>query len=381
MLRILTNKNLRIMAIYYIGMGIATSMASPLIPSYVIDVGLSMSRLGLAASISALLTAIFLPTLGYIGDRYSRKAALLSAVTFRLLALSLFAFTSDPFTILVGYMINEFGFLIYLPIARSIISDAAGREAMGRAYGELITIISLIEVIFPTISGQLYNLIGDYNTMFKGIFLLALFSTPILFFLEDRGGRLEISFKHIFRFTSIEKRIYIPAVVESVSWRIWIFLLYLVPKEVLALGPDYLGFAYTVQSMVWFMSQYISGYLVDRIGAKKVYIISDSLGIPIALIYTLYLNPITFLVSTGLFGLSISLWIPAFTRMIYEASTESTRAVTYSKVDSLRYLFSTPMSYVGGYLYDNIHHALPFIVGILLIGTDLLLEYEMFPDV
>ncbi len=369
------------MAIYYIGMGIATSMASPLIPSFVVDVGLSMSQLGFAASISAFLTAILLPTLGYLGDRYSRKTILLLTVSIRLMALSLFAFMKDPLMILIGYMLNEFGFLIYLPIARAIISDAAGRENVGRAYGELITIISLIEVIFPTISGQLYNFIGDYNTLFKGIFLLALFSTPILALLEDRGGKTNISFKEIFRFTSIERRIFIPAILESVSWRIWIFLLYLVPKDVLGLGPDYLGLAYTVQSTAWFLSQYISGYLVDKIGAKKVYILSDSLGIPIAIIYIKFLNPFTFLISTGLFGLSISLWIPAYTRMIFEASSEATRAVTYSKVDSLRYLFSTPTSYIGGYLYDNILNILPFTVGIALITIDLALEYKMFPDI
>ena len=369
------------MASYYIIMGIAASMASPLIPSYVVDLGLSMSELGLAASFSALFTSILLPTVGYIGDKYSRKYALLFAVFFRLSALAVFAFSENPLIVMMGYALNEFGFLIYLPIARAIISDATGEEGMGKAYGELISIVSLIEIIFPTLSGQIYNIVGDYNLMFKGIFLLALVATPILLFLEDSKRKFHLRFKDIFKLTDMEKRIYIPATLESVSWRIWIFLLYLVPKQALGLGPDFLGFAYTVQSIAWFTSQYISGYLVDRVGSKKIYILSDALGIPIALIYTFYLTPITFLASTALFGLSISLWIPAFTRMVFEASTEETRAITYAKVDSLRYLFSTPGSTVGGFLYDNIWTGLPFIIGITLISTDLVLEYKLFPDV
>jgi len=369
------------MAIYYIIMGIAASMASPLIPSYVVDVGLSMSELGLAASFSALFTAILLPTVGYIGDKYSRKYALLFAVFFRLSALGMFAFSNNPIIVMMGYALNEFGFLIYLPIARAIISDATGEQGMGKAYGELISIVSLIEIVFPTLSGQIYNLVRDYNFMFKGIFVLAVVATPILLLLEDSRRRFQLRFKDIFKLTSMEKRIYIPATLESVSWRIWIFLLYLVPKQTLGLGPDFLGFAYTIQSIAWFTSQYISGYLVDRVGAKKIYILSDSLGIPIALIYTFYLTPFTFLASTALFGLSISLWIPAFTRMVFEASTEETRAITYAKVDSLRYLFSTPGSVVGGYLYDNVWTGLPFLIGITLISSDLVLEYKLFPDV
>lgn len=369
------------MAIYYILMGIATSMASPLIPSYVVDLGLSMSELGLAASFSALSTAILLPTVGYIGDKYSRKYALIFTVFFRLSALAIFAFSESPLIVLIGYALNEFGFLIYLPIARAIISDATGEKGMGKAYGELISIVSLIEIVFPTISGQIYNILGDYGLMFKGIFLLALFATPTLLFLEDSKRSFHLKFKDIFKLTDIEKRIYIPATLESVSWRIWIFLLYLVPKHSLGLGPDFLGFAYTLQSIAWFTSQYVSGYLVDRIGSKKIYILSDALGIPIALIYTFYLTPITFLASTALFGLSISLWIPAFTRMVFEASTEETRAITYAKVDSLRYLFSTPGSTIGGFLYDNVWAGLPFIVGLTLILTDVVLEYKLFPDI
>lgn len=370
-----------IMAIYYIIMGIAASLATPLIPSYVVDVGLTMSDLGLAASYSALATAILLPTIGYIGDKYSRKYALLTAVFFRLSALAIFALVDDPLMIMIGYALNEFGFLVYLPIARAIISEAAGEKGMGRAYGELISIVSLIEIIFPTVSGQIYLIIRDYSLMFKGIFIMALIATPVLLFLEDDGEKFRYRFKDIFSLTKTEKRIYIPATLESVSWRIWIFLLYLVPKERMGLGPDFLGYAYTIQSLTWFLTQYISGYLVDRVGAKKIYILSDAIGIPIALLYTLYLTPLTFMISTGLFGLSISLWIPAFTRMIYEASTEETRAITYAKVDSLRYLFSTPGSLIGGQLYDNLWIGLPFLLGIALISADLYLEYKLFPDV
>ena len=67
--------------------------------------------------------------------------------------------------------------------------------------------------------------------------------------------------------------------------------------------------------------------------------------------------------------------------MIFEASTEKTRSITYAKVDSLRYLFSTPASSIGGFLYDNIFFGAPFILGILLISTDLYLENRLFPDV
>ena len=87
------------------------------------------------------------------------------------------------------------------------------------------------------------------------------------------------------------------------------------------------------------------------------------------------------MISTGLFGLSISLWIPSFTRMVFEASTEETRAITYAKVDSLRYLFGTPASVIGGNLYDLVWTGLPFMIGVLMISVNLGIEYKMFPDI
>ena len=369
------------MAIYYLLMSTATALMAPLIPSYVVDVGLDMGSLGLAASLSALSTALLLPTMGYIADRFSRKTALLATVSIRLSAFILFATYEDPLLALTAYALYEFGFILYLPIARAIVAEAAGPENMGRAYGELITIVSLCEIVFPVVSGQIYNFVGDYMTMFRWIAALAIGSTPILLFLRDSRGYPTLKYRNIFRLSRMEKRIFIPAILESVSWRVWIFLLYVTPKDVLGLGPDVLGLAYTLQSMVWFLTQYISGILVDRIGAKKLYILSDSIGIPIALIYAYMLTPYTFILATSLFGLSISLWIPAFNRMIYEASTEETIAITYSKVDSMRYLFSTPMAYIGGWMYESIWIGAPFIVGIALIAADVILEYRMFPDV
>jgi len=379
--KILTSKNLKIMAVFYLVAGIAMGSAAPLIPSLVIDAEISFTELGLASSVTAFLAGISLPVLGYLGDKYGKKRMLILAMGVRLAALAIFSFTLDKNLILLGYLLNELGFILYLPIARAIVSDAAGREDIGKAYGELITIVSLTEVVMPIVSGQLYNIVRDYNLMFTWIFILTLASLPILFLLDDspRGDSIQVI--KVYRLNSREKRIFLPAVLEAVSWRVWIFLLYTVPKDRLGVGPDFLGIAYTAQSSAWLLTQYISGLLTDRLGAKKIYILSDSIMIPMTILYIFYLNQLTVIVNAALFGLSISLWIPAFTKIVYEASDEETRALTYSKVESLRQLASTPAGQVGGFLYDSVSYAAPFALGLGMIVSTIILEYKLFPDV
>ncbi len=381
MLRITRNKNLRVMAIFYLVMGLVMGFAAPLIPSLVIDVGLTFTELGGASSLAALLAGLGLPVLGYLGDKYGKKKMLILATGIRISALAIFAATMDRELILLAYMLNELGFILYLPFARAVVSEAAGKEEMGRAYGELITIVSFTEVVAPLISGQIYRFVQDYNAMFLPLFLASVGATPILLLLDEVKAEKPIHPREILRLSKMERRVYIPAILEAVAWRVWIFLLYTAPKDRLGIGPDFIGIAYTAQSGAWFLTQYVAGHLTDRVGAKKMYIVSDSLMIPMALLYIFYMSEATVLINAALFGLSISLWIPAFNRVVFEASTQETRALTYSKVDSFRYLASTPAAQIGGMMYEGLDPASPFILGIALVAIDIYLEYRLFPDV
>ncbi len=381
MLKILTSRNLKIMAVFYLAAGIAMGAAAPLIPSIVIDVGLTFTELGLASSLTAFIAGITLPVMGYLGDRYGKKKMLLLAMAIRISALAIFASTLEKTWIWLAYLLNELGFILYLPIARAVVSEAAGREEMGKAYGELITIVSLTEVVVPILSGQIYKVVGSYNLMFTGILGITLAATPILLFLEDTEAGEAISPRRVLRLSREELRIFAPAILEAVAWRVWIFLLYTVPKDVLDVGPDFLGIAYTAQSGTWFLTQYISGWLTDRVGAKKMYILSDAVMIPMTLLYIFHISELTVIINAALFGLGISLWIPAFTRVIFEASSEETRALTYSKVESFRQIASTPAAHLGGNLYDNVDPVAPFALGLGLIIATIYLEYKLFPDV
>jgi len=215
LLRITRNRNLRVMAIFYLVMGLVMGFASPLIPSLVIDVGLSFTELGGASSLAALLAGLGLPILGYLGDKYGKKKMLILATGIRISALAIFAATMDRELILLAYMLNELGFILYLPFARAVVSEAAGKEEMGRAYGELITIVSFTEVVAPLISGQIYRFVENYNAMFLPLFLASVASTPILLLLDEVKAEKPIHPREILRLTRMERRVYIPAILEA----------------------------------------------------------------------------------------------------------------------------------------------------------------------
>ena len=72
-----------------------------------------------------------------------------------------------------------------------------------------------------------------------------------------------------------------------------------------------------------------------------------------------------------LVGISFSLWIPAYNVMIANYSSQEKRGKAYSKMNIFRTALAIPAPQVGGYLYDAISFATPFLLSILLMAVNI----------
>ncbi len=122
-----------------------------------------------------------------------------------------------------------------------------------------------------------------------------------------------------------------------------------------------------------------SGILADRIGRKPLIIASRTLSSVSTLGYTFSENFTHMCITRGLGGIGSGLggamWGPmggpVWQALVADLTPPSERAKIMGFIGTIGSIVSTPASWVGGYMYENISPALPFRVSFILdmIGT------------
>nr|HPO08894.1 MFS transporter [bacterium] len=99
------------------------------------EVGLTDVQLGLVASAFMWVYAGFGWIAGMVGDRFSRKAVILSRFFFWSIITVLFAFSREYWQLVTLRAVEGFGEAFYFPAAMSMISSYHGKETRSRAMG------------------------------------------------------------------------------------------------------------------------------------------------------------------------------------------------------------------------------------------------------
>jgi len=126
-----------------------------------------------------------------------------------------------------------------------------------------------------------------------------------------------------------------------------------------------------VMSGTLFTTAFVSGKVIDRIGSIKGLCLSEGLGILTALSLTMIPSKIFAVIPQILVGISFSLWIPAYNVMVANHSSQEKRGKAYSKMNVFRTSIAIPAPQVGGYLYDNVSFASPFLLSIMLMAVNI----------
>lgn len=374
--------NLFLLTIYMVIASIAMSIVSPLIPNYILDSGYDMSILGLTSTISSLISALLLPFAGYFADTLGRRKVAIFTLTLRAFGTFMFYLGNTLFHIITAQVLIDLGFILSMPALRSMVGGAGDVRKVGAAFGSVMSIVSLIYTIFPSIGGLIYVYL-DYSSTFliaSIIFLPALFPLALYEDVEIKKEGVRFDLKRILLPKKTELSVLIPFVLERISWGLWIFILNAIPNDLYGLGPEYLGLALSIQNSSWFISQYIFGRITDKVKPKYIYMFSNFVGIPMILLMLFVKDTRILLLTWALFGVSIASWIPSFNKLVFKITDIETRATTYGRIDSLRNLLGFPTPYIGGLMYVNIGLYAPLYTGMGLIAILMAIAYKLLPD-
>ncbi len=173
---------------------LGNSMLIPILPKMKSELGVSQFKISLVISVFSIAAAISIPVLGYLSDRFSRKAVIIPALILYgcggLLAGAAAAWFSNSYTwILAGRIIQGIGAAGTAPIAMALTGDLFKGGEQSKVLGLVEASNGFGKVISPII-GSLLALMFWYAAFFAfPIFCLISILLTIFFIKEKKAAK------------------------------------------------------------------------------------------------------------------------------------------------------------------------------------------------
>ena len=369
-------RNIVALAVFAFFRGTGVSIFMVLFPLYMVDLGYQVADIGTIATLSSIPCIVLLPLVGILIDRVGRKPiATLTGLTL-ILALFIPAFTNLYAFLALAYAFYFFSFIAGQPSRSALLADSI-EEELGAAFAKTFIPFHVARAIVPFFAGYLAEIYGYSPIFLYSTFFTATGTIFFAFYSVEPAKRKRENASLIDELKSsliIEKnllKIYLFAIIDRFAWQLWFPLLNAHYKKSLEMTDSEVGLLSSVMSGTLFTTAFASGKVIDRIGSIKGLCLSEGLGILTALSLTMIPSKIFAVIPQILVGISFSLWIPAYNVMVANYSSQEKRGKAYSKMNVFRTSIAIPAPQVGGYLYDNISFAMPFLLSTILMAVNI----------
>jgi len=181
-----------------IGQGVLF-LISPFWSLYVLDLGASMTLLGLLALISGLIRVLLQAPVGYLTDRMGRKRLVVWGGLIGSIAPFTYLFATSWEHLIPGVILEAFTNIV-LPARQAMFADAIDPERRATAFAAIHTLFAISRSIMPVISGYLLEWIGFLPGM-----RLALFVSGVVMLLTSLGRARYLNEDLIIESKSAEK--------------------------------------------------------------------------------------------------------------------------------------------------------------------------------
>jgi len=371
----IAQRNVQALAVFAFFRGTGVSIFMTLFPLYMVDLGYQVADVGTIATLSSIPCIALLPLIGILIDWVGRKpiATLTGLTTF--LALLIPSFANIYPILALSYALFFFSFIAGQPSRSALLADSID-EQLGAAFAKTFIPFHIARAIVPFFAGYLAEIYGYIPIFLYSSFFVAIGTVFFAFYSVEpakRNERINLM-KELKESLVLERsllKLYLFAIIDRFAWQLWFPLLNAHFKKGLGMSDSEVGLLSSVMSGTLFITAFISGKVVDRIGSVKSLCISEALGILTAVSLTVIPSKFFAVIPQILVGISFSLWIPAYNVMIANYSSQERRGKAYSKMNVFRTAVAIPAPQIGGYFYDAISFATPFLLSIVLMALNI----------
>lgn len=353
-------------------------------PLYVRELGGTATSLGLIGASEMMARGFAQMPGGYIADKYGRKWIIMTMTAVAGLSRLLYVFAPSWEWLLVGAVVMGFTG-IYGPALEAMIADSIPSEKRGMGFGIVRLIGSVSTTPSPLIAGLLYLRIGllptmrlSYGLAVVGFFIAAALRTRLKETVENPS---KINMREIIGSypISLRESIGIWKNVPSDAFTLFlancmtmftvgmftpIFTLFMV--EDLGIGEFELSLIMAAMFITMIIFALPTGKLVDSIGKKK----------PLLSSYILWALAVPLFIYGNFWRLILAMTIVGVLQVLIGSAGAAWTADLVSIEQRGRVNGSTGFftliaisigQLLGGWLYDNVSHSLPFLLQIFLM--------------
>lgn len=345
---------------------------------YVLSLEADMRILGTLNGIETGLRSGLMLLTGRLSDSVGRRV--LKVVGY---LLSIAAVT---FSVLAGYwtllipaaLLWGVGDALWAPAHTSMVAESVEEERRGTAFS-LISLTWFIPGFYaPVLAGYLADRVG-----FRPVLAILLITelcalTIFLIYTSETLKRKKKftlsslgSIRRVLRPEFGLSKFYFATVADRFAMAIGEGIFFGMLMKTFNFTLLQLGILSNVSSIVVSISQMPVGKLVDRYGRKRFLLLSSGVRTLAIGGYLISGSFPGFLLFNGVFGLGMSMWIPAYNAYLSNAVPDEERARFFGDLSGLMGLTSFPAPILGALLYENWGFRAPILASLLLSLTSL----------
>jgi MFS family permease len=363
---------------------------------FILELGASNEILGLLVMVETLGGMFLQIPGGVLADRYGRKRVIIAAAILGFGSPIIYLFARDWIQLVPALLLASTSSLSRGAM-NALIAESLPADKRGSGFAALSFVQKIPNVFTGIVGGMIMDSFGvilGVRIVLTGVIAVSVLSVIVYWmFLEEtllpearKDVKLELNLGSIRELGSMPRGAWVLTVVAGLSaFSIRMIFSFSVPYviNVMGLSKTEYGAISTFVSLISLFLTLPGGVLSDRIGRKQTVIISrviaslSTLGIPLSWdVYSLGVFRVVGSMGSGLGGTFMRVrGGPVWKALVADMTPPEGRARIMSLMGTFVRIISTPGSYAGGYLYDNISPEAPFYLSFLLntVGTVLIL--------
>lgn len=382
-----SKKKIRLFATASFLNDLGSDMINPIWPLFATNIlGADMAILGLIDGLGEAIVSISQAISGYISDRI-RKRKMFVWIGYLFAATSRFGYAiATQWPQLIPFRVLDRAGKIRGAPRDAIIADESTHSDRGSNFGFLRAMDNLGAVCGIIASIFLIGILG-----YRDLFLLAVIPSAVgaflIFFFVKEKMPSEAKIYKGFTLKNLDRNFRLFLILSSV------FALGSFSYSFLLIYANELGFPvlfvpilYLIFTGVAFLFSYPFGRLSDRIGRKKVMLISFALWVLVCALFILLQNKVALIIAFILYGMHRGALEPVQKAFVAELAPKEYRASALGAFQMITGLVALPASFFAGILWEQGGMVVPFYLslGLSIVATVLLFfvrEREPMMDV
>jgi len=363
---------------------------------FILELGATKELLGILQMIETITQLICQLPGGILADRFGRRRLIVYSSIFRVASPIIYISSTSWIHIAPGLFIGSFA-MLGLPAMNALIAESLPMISRGAGLSAYRAVTWMPMIITGLLGGVIMDTYGVVQgvklcvsaTLIVSIFSFILrwrFVTETLDMTRNKEEEMlrEASQKEgvLQQLRTLPREIWILTVVAALSSfaiRLVMSFMVVYAVEVVGLTNTQWGLIGTAVSLISTIITIPGGILADRIGRKPCITVSRILSPISTLGFTFSMNFWHMLSVRAINGVAQgfggTVWGlmggPVWQALVADVTPPDRRGKMIGVIGTISGIVSTPASWVGGYMYDNISPALPFQTSFVInvVGT------------